>query len=61
MKPRAYMRKEINGHWCFEPTVRWVARDIWDVLVASGKTRKECEKNTRDSGYVPIREKEYRR
>lgn len=54
-KPRAYMEKEIIGHWCFEPDVRWVARDRWGNWVASGRTRKDCEKECRTHGYVPER------
>ena len=54
-KPRAYLEKEITGHWCFEPIVRWVARDRWNNWIASGKTRKECEAECRYRGYVPER------
>lgn len=54
-KPRAYLTKEIAGHLCFDPIVRWVARDYWNSWVASGRTRKECEAACRDRGYVPER------
>lgn len=54
-KPRAYLTKEITCHWCFEPIVKWVARDYWNNRIALGKTRKECEVNCRANGYVPER------
>ena len=54
-KPRAYLQREITGHWCFEPIVTWVARNDWGNWVASGRTRKECEEECRLYGYVPER------
>lgn len=54
-KPHAYLEKVINGYFYFEPTTRWIARDRWGNWIASGKTRKECEKECRLYGYVPTR------
>ena len=53
---RARLRREIIGRWGFEPVVRWVAHDTWTGRwVGYGKTRKECEKDCREHGYVPER------
>lgn len=52
-KPRAYIKKVFCGHWMFEPVSEWRAYNDWGNYVASGKTRKECEKECRLYGYVP--------
>lgn len=54
-KPRAYLRKEICGLFMFEPLANWIARDRYGNYIARGRTRKECEKECRDYGYVPER------
>lgn len=51
----AYLTKEIIGHFMFELTVRWIARDYWGNWITSGRTRKECEQNCRDLNYTPKR------
>ena len=56
-KPRAYLRKEMIGYVSFKPVDRWVARE-WRVggkYVAMGGTKKECEAECRERGYVPER------
>ena len=55
-KLRAYLQKEITGHWLCDPITHWVARDEWTKnAIAYGRTRKECEQKCRDKGYVPER------
>lgn len=55
-KPKAYLEKVQNGWFMLEPHFTWVAREYWGSAVAYGSTRKECEQNCRDRGYVPVRE-----
>ncbi len=55
-KPRAYLNKYRTGWFLFEPIYGWIAKDCWGNRVAYGRTRKECEKECRYAGYVPIRE-----
>jgi len=54
-KPRAYLEKLCNGYFVFSPVFCWRSTDRWGNLVAYGRTRKECERNTRERGYVPER------
>lgn len=54
-KPRAYLNKYRTGYFGLEYTYRWITKDYWNNLVASGKTRKECEAECRRNGYVPER------
>ena len=54
-KPRAYLEKVCNGHFGFEYTYTWVARDDWGKAIAYGRTRKICEQYCRWAGYVPER------
>ena len=51
-KEHAYL-KEHTGWFMWEPMFRWVARDYWGHQVASGRTKKECQQETRRAGYVP--------
>lgn len=55
-KETAYMRPYYTGYFGLERTVHWEARDYWGKLVASGRTRRDCERETRARGYKPIRE-----
>ena len=59
-KPRAYMRKVCNGWWMLEPTYEWRAYNDWNNYVASGRTRKECERACRLEGYVPELDRAWR-
>ena len=52
-KEHAYLKKEHTGWFMWEPMFRWVARDYWGHQVASGRTKKECQQETRQAGYVP--------
>lgn len=51
----AYLTGIITVYPVGKPTRRWEARDRWKHLVASGSTRKECERNTRLAEYTPVR------
>lgn len=53
-KPTAYLAKEKTGHFMLEYAYRWVARDRWGNLVASRRTKKECQQETRRAGYTPV-------
>ena len=55
-KEHAYLTKEQAGWFMLEYTYRWVARDCWGNTVASARTRKECEQETRRAGYVSVAE-----
>ena len=52
-KPRAYLERVRNGYFMTSYCYMWVARDTWGNWVASGRTRKDCESETRRAGYVP--------
>ena len=52
-KPLAYLRKVQSGYWGFEHLSAWRAEDAWGNYVAQARTKKECEKKTREAGYVP--------
>lgn len=54
-KPRAYVEKCRTGYFGLGYTYRWVARDYWNNQVASARTRKECEEECRQKGYIPVR------
>jgi hypothetical protein len=53
-KPTAYLAKERTGYFMMEYTYRWVARDYWGNRVASGRTKRECQQETRKAGYTPV-------
>ena len=53
-KPTAYLTKVRDGYFMLEYTYRWVARDYWGHQVASGRTKKECQQETRRAGYTPV-------
>lgn len=53
-KPTAYLTKIRDGYFMLEYTYRWVARDYWGHQVASGRTKKECQQETRRAGYTPV-------
>lgn len=53
-KQHAYLEKVRDGYFMLEYTYRWVARDYWGHQVASGRTKKECQQETRRAGYVPV-------
>lgn len=53
-KPTAYLAKEKTGYFMLEYTYRWVARDYWGNQVASGRTKRECQQETRRAGYTPV-------
>lgn len=55
-KPVAYIAPYITGHFCFEPIKEWLAKDYWGQTVASGRTRRECERECSTAGYKPVRE-----
>ena len=55
-KPTAWIKQECTGWFMLEPSYSWVARDTWGNWVASGRTRKDCEANCRERGYVPRRD-----
>lgn len=54
-RERAYLDYYRTGHFGFEYTYSWIARDAWGNTICSGKTRKECEAECRRRAYVPVR------
>ena len=52
----AYIKPYYNGYFMFERTRTWIARDRFGNQVAGGRTRKECESETRRAGYTPVRD-----
>lgn len=55
-KPTAYLEKFCNGWFMMERTYIWKATDNWGNTVATGRTRKECERDCRAAGYSPVRD-----
>ena len=53
-KPTAYLTKVRDGYFMLEYTYHWVARDYWGNQVASGRTKRECQQETRRAGYTPV-------
>ena len=55
-KERAYIAPYENGYFMFEKTIMWMGKNAWGNSVAWGRTRKECERDCRRNGYVPVRD-----
>ena len=55
-KPRAYIAPYQNGWFMLEPCIEWLGKNDYNNTVAWGKTRKECERDCRRNGYVPVRD-----
>lgn len=54
-KPRAYIEHLFDGFFVFSPEYIWRGIDNRGNLVSYGHTRKECERDARSRGYVPVR------
>lgn len=55
-RPTAYLKPYYNGWFMLERTTTWKAVDQWGNTVARGRTRRECEQETRRAGYTPVRD-----
>lgn len=56
-KPVAYIAPYQIGYFMMQPKIEWLAKNDYGNTVAWGSTRKECEKDCRLNGYVPVRDK----
>lgn len=52
-KPNCYLEKRWTGYFMMEYTYCWYAFDDYNNVVATGKTRKDCENVARAAGYTP--------
>ena len=52
-KPSCYLQKVRSGYFMLDYLYHWEARDNWDHLIATGRTKKECMKEAREAGYTP--------